>query len=191
MNEQMFKELYWAHQPPDVRKLRNIFDITDRAVLAMQLAQQGRIIDWPIMVQGDDPFKLMQNRATYGYTWVPNALMAAPRVAPGMVDVGHPNDWYDPNNPPPGAIKVSVNPDDYPPFDPPKPVEHPKPIVPVGNPGNPVGDFLHTFGDVDYFAFRPEVAFAGSAFTDARGTFTLKVDKGPFGTSRHWERPHQ
>jgi len=118
-NNVEFDNAYWAHQSPAVQKLRTM-DITGWAGMyfvtqaAAALSDQGLAIDVPIMVWRWDPFKIMSDRIAYGYTWVPAAKMPAPVVAPGVTQPG--TTAYDPSSVPAGAIKVSLDFDDYPPY---------------------------------------------------------------------------
>lgn len=115
-----FDAAYWASKSPEVRKL-GTFDISDWAgmyhasVLADQLASQGFQIDTPIMVWQWDPGKIMAQRIAYGYTWVPSAKGSNVQGTPGNTN---PNVKvpYDPTVVPAGAIKVSLDLDDYPAF---------------------------------------------------------------------------
>lgn len=133
-NNPEFDNAYWAHQDPEVRKLRTL-DLTSfaglnhAAMLADSLALRGFPIDVPIMVWQWDPFKIMEQRIAYGYTWVPAARMPNTAVAPGVSQPGATP--YDPNTVPPGAIKVSLDFEDFPPFGSPAPValEEDKPKV--------------------------------------------------------------
>lgn len=119
-NNPEFDNAYWAHQDPAVRKLRSI-DLTTftglnaAAMEADALALRGFLIDVPIMVWQWEPFKVMEQRVAYGYTWVPAARMPNVAVAPGVTQPGAAS--YDPSTIPPGAIKVSLDFDDYPPYD--------------------------------------------------------------------------
>jgi len=121
-----FDQAYWLAQPPAVQALQSISDFQTRLATAMQLATQGYTVDVPIMVWGWDPYLVMSQRQQYGYTWVPSALMAPVTMAPGVTQPGAIG--YDPNNPPPGAIKVSLKLADYPPFTAPS---VPAPVVPA------------------------------------------------------------
>ena len=114
-----FDNAYWEHQDPEVRKLRTL-DLTgfagmhEAVLLADSLAGRGFLVDVPIMVWQWDPFKIMERRIAYGYTWVPAARVPNVTVAPGVTQPGAVG--YDPNTLPAGAIKVSLDFDDYPPF---------------------------------------------------------------------------
>jgi hypothetical protein len=103
MNEM---DAYWAMQPPEVQKLRDIPDLADRSDLAQHLANQGYTIDKAIMVWGWDPLKTMQTRQMYGYTWGPSLNqnnVAVPGISfPGQTP-------YDPATPPPGSILVNTD----------------------------------------------------------------------------------
>jgi hypothetical protein len=100
-------DAYWAEQPTAVQALRNIPE-DERYAAAQDLAKQGYTIDVPIMVWGWDPLVTMTLRQNEGYTWVPSALQPNIPIGPGIANV-----WnvpsYDPNNPPPGSIKVSTD----------------------------------------------------------------------------------
>jgi hypothetical protein len=100
-------DAYWAEQPPAIQALRYTPD-DQRGAAAQELAKQGYAIDVPIMVWGWDPLVTMTLRQNEGYTWVPSALQPNIEVGPGVYDA-----WniqpYDPNNPPPGSIKVSTD----------------------------------------------------------------------------------
>jgi hypothetical protein len=99
MTAEQFDDLYWNHQPPEVRKLRLFTEQSE--AMARDLAKQGFLIDVPIMVWGWRPFFTMDYRRMLGFQWCPSALME-----PGC-GVGAP---------PAGAFKVSIDPADYPPF---------------------------------------------------------------------------
>jgi len=103
MNEM---DAYWAMQPPEVQKLRDITDLAERSDLAQHLANQGYTIDKAIMVWGWDPLKTMQTRQMYGYTWGPSLNQANVPV-PGIVFPGQTP--YDPTSPPPGSILVNTD----------------------------------------------------------------------------------
>jgi hypothetical protein len=135
--QQSFDTAYWAHQPPAVAQLNTMtVDVENptasgRTSTGMSLAAQGYTIDVPIMVWGWDAYLTMEMRVQYGYTWVPSALMSPVTMAPGVTVPGQAS--YDPNNPPAGAITVSLNLANYPPYAPP-PV-----AVPVVTPTSCVG----------------------------------------------------
>ena len=172
-----FDQLYWAHQPPEVRGLPGIVDQNQRGNRAIELAMKGFSIDVPIMVWGWDALNVMQMRQSYGYTWVPSALMPPVTAAPGIRSpVTIP---YDPNNPPPGAIKVSTDPTDYPPFDPPAP---PGPIADAV--GGPILGMPNMF-----YALAPASAWPdGAIASNSRGTFRLHHVRGPMGDSAWFEQ---
>jgi len=100
-------DAYWAEQPPAVQQLRYCPD-DQRFPMAQELFKQGYSIDMPIMVWGWDPLATMTLRQNEGYTWVPSAFQPNIPIGPGIINV-----WnlpsYDPNNPPPGSIKVSTD----------------------------------------------------------------------------------
>lgn len=121
--------IYWAAQPPAVRALRGM-DPTLVGIAAKKLADQGYIVDVYIMVYQYDAVTAMGIRQNNGFTWVPSADQPNIPTMPGCSVPGLPN--YDPNNPPAGSIKVSLNAVDYPPFDPPPPPAPPAATNVVG-----------------------------------------------------------
>ncbi|MBZ5602098.1 MAG: hypothetical protein LAO79_07320 [Acidobacteriia bacterium] len=100
-------DAYWADQPAAVQALRDCPN-DEKFSMAQDLAKQGYAIDMPIMVWGWDPLVTMTLRQQEGYTWVPSAFQPNIPIGPGITNV-----WnlpgYDPNNPPPGSIKVSTD----------------------------------------------------------------------------------
>lgn len=131
--------IYRASKSPAVQALMDMQDDL-RFSKAVELAKAGELIDVPIMVWGWDPLTTMALRAQEGYTWVPSALQPNIPIGPNIA-----NAWnlpsYDPNSPPPGSIKVSVDANDYPPY----PVVTPvvvKPVQPASATsivGDPIG----------------------------------------------------
>jgi hypothetical protein len=159
-----FDNAYWAHQPPEVQALRNI---PDPSSAALGLAAKGFTIDVPIMIWKWDAWKVMRLREQYGYTWVPSALQPPIQEPPGIVVPGL--QPYDPNNPPPGSIKVSLNVADYP--------AYPTPPAPTPDYVGPLN-----FGNV-YFSIGNDPIPDGATVTDSRGTFLKhrQVVQTPFG----------
>lgn len=100
------EDTYWAMQPPAVRVLRDL-QPEARSEKAQELLQKGYIIDYPIMVLGWGPLKTMLARHNAGYTWVPSFMQTVTQVIPGMNFPGIPP--YDPNNPPPRSIPVTID----------------------------------------------------------------------------------
>ena len=99
-------DAYWAQFPPEVQKLRTIQDPTAREAEASRLAAAGNTIDFLTMVWGWHPVAAMKIRRESGWTWVP-AMGQAPAQTPGVHFAGRAD--YDPNHPPPGSIKVSLD----------------------------------------------------------------------------------
>lgn len=122
-------DIYWASKPPKVRALRGMAQDTV-GLAAKQLADNGYAIDVYIMVYQFDPVTSMGLRINAGYTWVPTGDKPNVPTVPGAALPGLPA--YDPDNPPPGSIKVSIKAEDYPPFDPPAPAPAPLPTNVVG-----------------------------------------------------------
>jgi hypothetical protein len=100
-------EAYWATQPAEVQALMYASSEAKRTELAHELADQGFLIDVPIMVWGWDPLSTMVVRRNQGYTWVPSANQDPVKVAPGVNFPGLPG--YDPKNPPAGSIAVTTD----------------------------------------------------------------------------------
>jgi len=99
-------DAYWAGQPEEVQKLRDVQDFGERTLMAQNLADKGYAIDRQIMVWGWDPMKTMTVREMYGYTWVPSFNQGSPST-PGATVAGQTP--YDPTNPPPGSIAVNTD----------------------------------------------------------------------------------
>jgi hypothetical protein len=174
-----FDQAYWASEPPEIVAAfgpASRLSEDDRTTRAVELAQQGFTIDLPIMVWNWDPYLVMTMRANYGFTWVPAVLQPPITVAPGL---NFPGAAYDPNDPPPGSIPVSVNIQDYPPYTLPAP---PTPLTPV-NP-DPVG--LQSLGNL-YLSTVGDSYPDGAKYTDSRGTFVKHVVITPFGRNNYWE----
>jgi hypothetical protein len=90
-------DAYWAAQPPEVQKLRDISGLAARSAMAQTLADQGFKIDTQIMVWGWDPMKTMAVRQMYGYSWTPSW---GQKIEPTQ---------NDPSAPPPGTIAVNTD----------------------------------------------------------------------------------
>ena len=175
-----FDKAYWASEPPELQALPAIEDLTQRSTRAAVLATQGFIVDVPIMVWGWDPYLVMTMRENYGYTWVPSALQSNVTVAPGVTQPGAVA--YDPTHPPQGSIKVSINPADYPPYNPPP---APAPAAQLATGGDPVGPL--SIGTL-YLSVAGDTSPDGTKFTDSRGTFLKHVTVTPFGRTNYWEK---
>lgn len=100
-------EAYWASQPAAVQALMSAGSEQERATMAHELADQGYLIDVPIMVWGWDPLATMIVRRNQGFTWVPSANQQPVAVAPGLSFPGRPS--YDAKHPPPGSIPVTTD----------------------------------------------------------------------------------
>ena len=175
-DNQTFDDAYWLHQPAEVRALRDMS--AGRGDRALALAIKGFTIDVPIMAYNWDPWKVMNLRVQYGYTWVPSALQPPPANAPGfMAPQGI--QPYDPNNPLPGSIKVSNNIADYPPIDPPAPV-----VAPTNSAAGYVG--AQNFGNM-YFALAGDNTPDGVVVVEPRGKFLKHRVVTPFGFGSWYE----
>ena len=185
-----FDQAYLAAQPPEVQALMHMpADSTDaiqaRVARGAVLAAQGYTIDAPIMVYGWDPYLAMTQRLAAGMAWVPSALqpgLGQPGgyAMPGLVPFPG-QQSYDPNNPPPGSIKVSTNIADYPPFDPPAP---PAPAPAVNT--DPVG--AQSVGNLYLSTATGNTYADGATYTEARGTFLKHITITPFGRTNYWEK---
>jgi hypothetical protein len=144
---------------------------------AADLASKGFVIDVPIMVWSWDAYLVMKLRSDFGYTWVPAALQTPVTIAPGLSAPG--TVPYDPAHPPAGSIHVSINPADYPLFDP--PTVTPSPTATT----DPVGP--QSVGAL-YNSVVGDDSLDGAKFTDARGTFLKHVTITPFGRMMYWEK---
>ena len=114
-----FDAAYWPAQPDAVRALQNPnMDLGTRWAIGDQLAQQGFVIDSQIMILQNDPYMVMYLRAFYGYAWVPGALQGALCADASQYLRSPYCTPYNPNSPPLGAVKVDMNPADYPVADP-------------------------------------------------------------------------
>lgn len=175
--EQIFNDAYWLHQPPVVRGVDAVRGVVDSSK-AVDLAAKGYVIDTAIMIWGWSPYKTMLLRQQYGYTWVPSALQPPVLIIPG---IGVPGMMpYDPFNPPKGSIKVSLDPKDYPPFDPPAPIKPPAPDAKA------VGVYMGV-GNM-YFASVGTNYKDGDLVTQDGATYKARVVATPFGSQRWFEK---
>ena len=114
-------------------------------VPAMGAGAQSVLIDVEIDALGADAFLTMNQRLVDGLTWVPSGFM--PNIQPSPLEPSEaanpPFVPYDPLHPPPGAIMVTINPQD--PSLIPYPTPAPTPAPTPTNPAIPVpktGDIL-------------------------------------------------
>ncbi len=182
--QQQFNDAYRASLPPELRDLMAMqesspADVEAKTRRAADLAQKGFTVDVPIMLWGWDPYLVMRLRQQFGYTWVPSALQPPIAVAPGLPGFGTLAP-YDPLHPPPGSIRVSLNPADYPPFNPPAASLSQAPAS-----DDPVG--LQSVGSL-YLSVAGEAYPDGAKYTDGRGTFLKHVTITPFGRTNYWEK---
>lgn len=173
-------DIYWDAQPHPVQALRNmpVAIAGDRDTAAMKLAQQGFAIDVPIMAWGWSPVCVMCERIQYGYTWTPTALQSPILLPPGLSFPGLPS--YDPNHPPAGSIKVSVNAADYPAVDPPVPPPPPTATNVVGP---------HNFGKYYYPGPGAIGLTDGTQVTQNGVPYTYHLVAGLMGPSAFFTQP--
>lgn len=194
MTQEQFNNMYWAAQPPEVRALAAMprtseEEIGARIDAADDLARKGFVIDAEIHGYGYDPYTNMVRMRDHGYTWYP-ARFQTPNydLAPGVAGMPRnvisggtvwPNRPYDPNNPMPGSIKVSLDPADYPPFD---KAPEPPPPVPQGVPGVITGRRTRGIIPGDN---SPD----GTKWTDVTTgrVWVKRFYANPFGGSVQWE----
>lgn len=167
-----FNAAYWASQPPAVQALAALSGDA-RAVQAFALAQSGYVIDVPIMALGSDPYMLMYIRQNVDLQkWVPSGLQNQPDDPFAMQRLPIPA----------GALIVSTDPNDFPPFAAPAPVQPATTKSPVGP------DMGFTFNGKEVFsASATDTRPGGSQFTDASGTYV----KVPFGLNELMDTKHQ
>lgn len=178
-----FANEYWNAQPTPLQAARNspLTQTQCDAFLA-----QGLVVDYEIMQLGWDPFLVMLQRLTCGYVWFPNESMPPVTLVPGLQLAGFVT--YNPTDPPNGAISVSLNPADYPPFNPP-----PAPLPVTDLVGLAYGpSVLYNYQGKSYPTYMSNPGSNNSAiadggtYTDARGTFTKIVNSTPFGAEIFW-----
>jgi len=129
----------------------------------------GFPIDYAIQMLGWDPQMVMQVRQNDQYAWVPAYGQPNINIAPGLSMPGVPSNYT--IVPPPGSIKVSLDPKDYSPFPVPT-VAPPTPIAisvgPMELSGvGPDGKFHYYYGVVpgDKSRVGTNVTFDGQNYT--------------------------
>ncbi len=181
-----FNPVYMASLPPAVAAMMGIADYATRAATALELAQQGYVIDWPLQVlQLGSPYGVMFQRTIDSLTWVPSALQPAIALSiPGQNDP--PFAPYNPALPgPAGSIAVSISPADYPPFLPPTPPPPPSinivggPIIGGTDPAT--GKQMYSSGPGAMVNGVPTVT-NGQEVVQGGVTYTAKVYHWPFGS---------
>jgi hypothetical protein len=110
-------------------------------------------------------------------------LLADPNAGQGFIAPGLtlPNgNHYDPNSPPKGAIKSSLDASDYPPFDPPPPPK-PDPLPVTAKPGPYQGGSVYgvVVGDAS-----PD----GTIYQDATGKYVKHLKEWPWGVQGWWTK---
>lgn len=167
--QSIFDGAYWAHQPPAVATCQTRCSPSQ----AIALANQGYQIDVAIDVWGGDPYAIMTDRASYGFTWVPALGQAQVTILPGLSQAGVQS--YNPT-PPSGSILVSTNPADYPPFVPPAPISAPAATPLVG--GQELGCM--------YYALDGGKVASGSTVNQGGKTYTKFAIPTPFGLNSYF-----
>jgi len=175
-----FDTAYWASLSPALLAAASHTSEEDRLLAAQALAAQGVPVDVQIVVWGWDPWKVMSLRQAYGYTWVPALGQPNLQAAPGASGPGITP--YNPSQPWPGSIKVSLSVADYPAFAPPAPPPAPA-TLPAGatlengyvvNVGPLVSGNIYSVGQGDNTP-------AGFKATTPEGILQKVGPSGPFG----------
>lgn len=152
--------VYWPHFPPEVRALRtmpqsNPDEIAAKGLYALQLSDNGFDIDVPIMVWDFHPYYTMYIRMFHGYAQA------------CLYGNGKP-------------IRVSIDPKDYPPFDPPPPPPAPPDTTVIGA----YTGFLNR-----YFCGPAGISVPDrEKRSDSRGTFVKRITRAPMGEQHFWEK---
>lgn len=164
-----FNAMYWLAQALEIQAVHNKYPQMSAEEKAdfIALGMKGFIIDEWIMCEHQDPFMTMKLRLGYGYTWSPSAFQANIEIAPGIITVG--GKPYDPNHIPPGAIKNSLDSDDYP------PIVVVKPPTPVDT--SIIGKLI--YGNM--YAVRGDKYPDGYRVQDSRGIFVKHMVESQFG----------
>ena len=174
MTEQEFTQAYWLHFNPDIRALKDMeFASPERQARAVELAKLYPI-DGEIHAIGMNPYYTTTLRKLYGYTWVPSYLQDPIILAPGIYvpeTLSGKFKPYDPNNPPVGSIKVSLDLQDYPPY---TPVAPPAPIP--GVTAEPWWE--RAFGPGQYAVRVGDVSPNNTKWSGPQGTFWKHLSVG-------------
>lgn len=190
-----FDAAYKAHQPPAIRALIDSPDLAARQTKALDVASQGYLIDYDIMVWGWDPFVVMTFRKQLGLTWDSSMFQLAvgdsrgyalPGVTPlpGQIQ-------YDPKNPPAGSIvPISNDPADFPPYV----GAEPAPAQPPPPPADYVGDPNPFVDQPTHYSVIPGDPTPDGVIVvnDLRGKFRKHKTQltTPFGTMvNEWYEP--
>ena len=178
--EQAFNTAYYLSLSPAQSSIvkaaqtnnSRLYDLANAAV------KNGVIVDLPIMVWNWNPYQTMLSRQNFGYTWVPSAGMQGIQLVPGVTFPGMVP--YNPLPPyPKGAIVVSTNPADFPPFGTPAP-----PVVPVTR--GPIGDAIPNTNPQQYVVNYPEAASFTNGQTLAVLGHTYKLVAPGIFSPRYW-----
>lgn len=174
-------DIYWRHQPKEIRALEKLG--LQGIEQWKELALAGFQIDTQCMIYGWDPPLVMAMRMSYGYVWYPSLLNANVVNPPGFKQANPNYPAYDPAKPPPGAIIVSVDAKDYP--EAPDLVAADEAALEAAS--QQVGPFLFTDAQgFDIYANAPATSGQSPAkivtLPDGR-VFDLIYTPGPFGFS--------
>lgn len=102
-DEVKFNQAWLQAQPKVVRTLL----MSPNANTAVGLTKQGYKVDGNVFIQGQSPYRRNKIAIMFGYTWVPSYGQPTLENAPGLHEDGQPD--YDPDNPPAGSIKISLD----------------------------------------------------------------------------------
>ncbi len=179
-----FNAAYWASRPPAVQALESLErESPARLEAALALAKAGVSVDELIEARGlGNPYDTMRLRQAYGITWQQPFPQPNPwNLPPGIT--GMPGVPFDPNNPPPGALKTSTKIEDFRPYEP-----EVKPVVPTpAELAKP--DFSKPAGDGKFMVLAGDVSPNGTTFKAPQyGDWIKVVRQSPFGFVAWWER---
>lgn len=102
-----FEPAYIAAQPAAVQAALKLPLGGPREAKMTELAQDGYLIDAPIMIWGWGSWWTTNERLADHYTWIPSALQPPIALAPGLIQGGVPR--YEPGIVPFGGIIVTLD----------------------------------------------------------------------------------
>jgi len=181
--KETFDEAYRQSQPKLIRDAMALNDAS-RGPRFRELAARGYVIDEAIMVGRWDPYDTMLERVNGGFTWIPSGLQANIVIMPGLDFPGQAS--YDAANPPPGSLKVSIDPKDFPAAEDlyvkDKPFGYRAQAAPGEDSGGVGASYWpSTYPDLDAFDY-------GSIFKDGEKVYVKREIRTAFGAYGLWVR---
>lgn len=193
MTAQEFNDLYWNHFPKEVRMLRPLVErlnneqvsLDEVQEAAFKLAVAGYAVDPDVMRYGTTPYLETRRRADQGYAWVPAFMEEknydlGPGIPGGIGANGVSMRPYNPKTPTKRFIPVSLDPSDWPAFDPPV-VEPPAEAIPAKP------DFFAVWTPTKRGALKGDTSPDGTPYEGAEGKWVKVVKQTPFGPQIWWE----